>query len=286
MAKKTIIGAVLLLIASATAAFATGVPPLAGKRFHNESASIKLAGPEAEKIEGKLADLERKHGGMQMAVLILESLEGDSIENISLKAAERWQLGQKRRKGVEGDNGLLLVIAVRDRKYRFEVGYGLEQSIPDSLAGTIGRAILVPALRDGRTVEGIDHVIDAIAGVVQAIQEPTPQAAKEEELRIDNSVWAAGIMIVVAAGFGIFHFLLGGLIGLFEGAGFAWFFVGHGALDMLLYAVAGFFLGVAAKIIVRIALEIGISGALGGGSGDGFSGGGGGFGGGGASGSW
>jgi uncharacterized protein len=289
MLRKILFITFCLLTVTATCATALDVPDLAGKRFHNESTSLKPSDAQVQAIEEKLANMEKEYGGMQMAVLIIESLQGESMEDFSLRVAEKWKLGQKRRQGTEGDNGLLLTVAVQDRKYRFEVGYGLEGTIPDGMVGTIGRAVLVPEFREGRYINGIEKAIDAIGSVLQAVHHASAETggtekSKEEDIQIDKSVWAAGIMLLVAAGFGIAHFLLGGAVGLVEGAAFSWVFIGHGFPDLLLCAAAGFFLGMAAKIIVRIAFELGISGALGGRGG--FSGGGGGFGGGGASGSW
>ena len=97
-----------------------------------------------------LLELEQKTTA-QMIVLTINSLEGESIEDISIKIAhEKWQLGQKGK-----DNGVLLLIALQDKKYRFETGYGLEGLLPDSLTGTIGREYLVPYFKKGDYSTGI-----------------------------------------------------------------------------------------------------------------------------------
>ena len=59
-------------------------------------------------------------------------------------AHNRWKLGQKGK-----DNGVLVTLALQERKYRIEVGYGLEGVLPDSLVGSLGRELLVPAFRAG-----------------------------------------------------------------------------------------------------------------------------------------
>ena len=85
-----------------------------------------------------------------MVVLSINSLEGEPIEKFSLTTAEKWALGQKGK-----DNGVLITIAVQDRKYRIEVGYGLEAVLPDSLVGSIGRkcfvAICIKIINEVRT---------------------------------------------------------------------------------------------------------------------------------------
>jgi len=98
---------------------------------------------------GMLQELEQKTGA-QMIVLTVPSTGGVPIEQFALEKAEAWKLGQKGK-----DNGLLMVIAVKDRKYRTEVGYGLESILPDSLTGSIQRAYLVPQFRKGDYTRGI-----------------------------------------------------------------------------------------------------------------------------------
>jgi uncharacterized protein len=97
-----------------------------------------------------LRELEQKTTA-QMVVLTINSLEGESLEDFSLSVAhDRWRLGQKGR-----DNGVLLLVSLQDRKYRFEIGYGLEGILPDSLVGSIGRQYLVPYFRKGDYSTGI-----------------------------------------------------------------------------------------------------------------------------------
>jgi uncharacterized protein len=92
-------------------------------------------------LNGYLQELEQKTG-TQMIVLAVDTTEGIPIEQYAIGKAMSWGLGQKGK-----DNGLLMVVAVKDRKYRIEVGYGLEPVIPDSLAGTIARQYMVPRFK-------------------------------------------------------------------------------------------------------------------------------------------
>jgi uncharacterized protein len=97
-----------------------------------------------------LLELEQKTTA-QMIVLTINSLEGESIDDLSLRVAhDKWKLGQK-----DKDNGVLLLVSLQDRKYRFEIGYGLEGILPDSLAGSIGRQYLVPYFKQGDYSRGI-----------------------------------------------------------------------------------------------------------------------------------
>lgn len=102
------------------------------------------------KLNGYLQELEQKTTA-QLVILTINQLEGESIENLSIRIAhDKWKLGQKGK-----DNGVLLLIALKDRKYRIEVGYGLEGVLPDSLVGSLGRDLLVPYFRTGDYSNGI-----------------------------------------------------------------------------------------------------------------------------------
>jgi uncharacterized protein len=115
---------------------------------------VDIAGIINDDVEANLnkylLELEQKTTA-QMIVLTINSLEGESLEDFSLKVAhEKWRLGQK-----DKDNGVLLLVALQDRKYKFEIGYGLEEILPDSLTGSIGRDYLVPYFKNGDYSTGI-----------------------------------------------------------------------------------------------------------------------------------
>jgi len=118
-----VIGVLLCLaVLLPCAAAALEVPTLKG-RVNDYGAMLP---PEAKsRIETLLKDLEEKDS-TQVVVLTVPSLAGDSLEDFSMRVAERWKIG---RKGL--DNGAILVIARDDRKVRIEVGYGLEGRLTD-----------------------------------------------------------------------------------------------------------------------------------------------------------
>lgn len=109
------------------------------------------------RLNAMLKDLETKTTA-QVVVLTLNSLEGEPIETFTHQTAVKWGIGRKGK-----DNGVLITVAVKDRKYRLEVGYGLEATLPDSLVGSIGRQYLVPNFRKG----------DFATGIVAAVTEVT-----------------------------------------------------------------------------------------------------------------
>jgi len=111
---------------------------------------------EISYLNQKLADFERQTTN-QIAVLLIPSLDGDSLEDYSIRLADKWRIGHKGK-----DNGVILLIVKRDRKLRIEVGYGLEAVLPDGLAGSIIRHKIAPFFRKGQFFEGINQGLDAI----------------------------------------------------------------------------------------------------------------------------
>lgn len=114
-----------------------------------------------KQLDNLLRDLEQKTTA-QVVILTVKSLDGQDINLFSLQTAEQWKIGRKGK-----DNGLLFVVAIQDRKYRFEVGYGLEAVLPDSLVGSIGRKILVPYFKQGQYAEGITAATGAVLKVLE-----------------------------------------------------------------------------------------------------------------------
>jgi uncharacterized protein len=281
------------------AAAAMEVPALRG-RVNDHGGMLS---PETEsRIETLLKELEEKDS-TQVAVLTVPSLEGDSLEDFSMRVAERWKIG---RKGF--DNGVILVIARDDRKVRIEVGYGLEGRLTDLTAGRIIRDRIVPEFRAGRFDQGVLNGVVALAEVVRGefqapAQPPTgPPASGVEDLmpfvlvflflvymmgRVSRPLGtAAGGFLMPFLGHMAFAPGLGMLLGL-GGIGLV---VGY-----VLASIAGASSSGGPRYPGRGSGRGGYGGfpidfPRGGGGfstgGGGFSGGGGGFGGGGASGSW
>ncbi|MHB8418228.1 MAG: TPM domain-containing protein [Myxococcales bacterium] len=119
--------------------------------------------------------------GVQLGFLLVPSLQGEPIEDFSIRVAERWKLGTK-----GPDNGLLFVVARDDHQMRIEVGGGLEGKLPDVLAGRIVDGTLRPAFREGRygpgLLEGAAEALAAIGGQTQAV----PSGLSARRLLTDN----------------------------------------------------------------------------------------------------
>ena len=95
------------------------------------------------------------------AILMVNTLEGDSVEAAAEKTFRLWELGTK-----GTDNGLLILVALKDRRMRIEVGYGLEGAIPDIRAKEIVSSVLVPRFREKQYFEGLTQALAAANLVV------------------------------------------------------------------------------------------------------------------------
>jgi len=144
-------------ISAAAAAAAPGVPRPTG--YVNDLAHLLDPAARAA-LEARLAAYDRATGN-QIAVAIFPDLGGDPIEDFTARLEEAWKVGRKGR-----DNGVLLLIALRERQVRIEVGYGLEGKITDADAGTIIRRDIAPAFREGRYADGVNAAVTALIGLI------------------------------------------------------------------------------------------------------------------------
>ncbi len=202
-------------------------------------------------IEPKLVDLETK-SGIQLVVATVNSLEGREIEPYANALFRNWKLGEKIK-----NNGVLLLVAPKERRVRIEVGYGLEGTLTDALGKVIITNAITPRFKAGDFSDGISRGIDDIITVLTT---DASEWEKRPSLRLDNHPasdpvnWVIILIVIVV------------VVLLIVSPGFRWFFF---------------------NVALNILLSSGSSGSgSGGSSGGGFSGGGGSSGGGGASGSW
>src|SRR5499427_8074555 len=136
--------AALLLLAAlaAPAAAALPIPPAPDHRI-NDYANV-LSAAERDRLEDKLRARERESSN-QIVVAIFRSLQGENLEDYSIRLAQAWRIGQK---GL--DNGVIFLVFLDDRKMRIEVGYGLEPTLTDAVSSSIIRNVVAPRFREGR----------------------------------------------------------------------------------------------------------------------------------------
>src|ERR1041384_5108515 len=102
----------------------------------------------------------QRAAGVQMALVTFRSLEGEPIEDVANTIARAWGVGQKGK-----NEGILLLLAIQDRKSRLEIGYGLEPILPDGLAGSVLREMR-PALRQQAYGEALKAAAETLGNAV------------------------------------------------------------------------------------------------------------------------
>jgi len=136
---------------------------------------------EVSRLESKLR-VYRDSTSNVIAILTLESLQGETVEYVAERVFNTWRMW-------EGDrqNGVLILASRQDRALRIEVGYGLEGAIPDILAGQIIREILTPGFRQEQYGSAFNAATDQLmrlaAGEYEAIEQ-LPESNVDEVIRV------------------------------------------------------------------------------------------------------
>lgn len=188
-----------------------------------------LSASTAINLQTSLEQLEAEDG-TQIAVLIIPTLNGESLEEYTLRVAETWKLGQE-----DKDNGALLLVAIEDREMRIEVGYGLEDRLTDLMTGRIITERIIPAFRNGDLDSGVQAGVEAMISAARG-ENPFVGAAAgnasdiaplagtssdhtEKDTEEGNLVIAlAGLSVLFGLVFG--KFLISAGLGAAIGAGF------------------------------------------------------------------
>jgi uncharacterized protein len=299
--RGVILGALLWLVAALAPAFAQALAPVPSLTAPVTDLTGTLTPDQASALEAKLRAFEQAKGS-QVAVLIVPTTQPEEIEQYSIRVVDQWKLGRGK-----VDDGVLVLVALNDRKVRLEVGYGLEGALPDATANRIIQQDILPSFKRGDYYGGINTGVDRVMRVIDG--EPLPEP--------EFSPPAAGIpglfnllpflFIFAIVGGSIFRRMFGRVGGALATGGLV------GFLTWMLISILG--ISVVAGIVAFVFALLGgmggggprggsngwysqrhgggwgYPGGFGGGGGGGFGGGGfggggGGFGGGGASGGW
>ena len=261
---------VLLFAVAATLAahaFALDVPPPPAQWF-TDAANV-VDSSQASALNEKLRDFEQSSGA-QFIIYVFPSLEGESMEDFTIRCAEKWKVGNKKY-----DNGLILFVFVKERKIRIEVGYGLEGTVTDAMSSRVIRDYIAPHFKEGDYAGGLNAGADALIALITKKEAPVAPVQTTQRSRRSRATDGCAIPPALII-FGVI-FLIFVLPRMMSGrrtssgcGGCFWpmFFLGGGGRGITFGGGGG--------------------GGWGGGGGGfgGFSGGGGSFGGGGASGGW
>lgn len=250
------------------AAYALDVPKLTG--YINDYGS--MLSPQAKAtLELELRAFEHSDS-TQIVIVTIPSLQGEVLEEFSVKIAEAWKIGQKGK-----DNGIIFLVSKEERKLRVEVGRGLEGKLTDLMAGRIIDLVVKPRFKrgdfDGGFITGAHALIDATRGEFKADQ----QAGKRQRAQGSQGISRLFTFVIFL---GIVLLMLGSVSKYLAGVAGA---IGLPAIVSLLLSPVGL---IAAIILAVVGLVAGLilpslfsAGGRGGGFGGGFYGGG--FGGGG-----
>jgi uncharacterized protein len=154
-----------------TAAAAQEFPKLTGRVVD----AADILPPEVEARIAARSEAIEKQTTAQLVVATVPSLDGYEIEDYGYRLGRAWGIGQKRDGKGNGDNGVILLVAPKDRKVRIEVGYGLEPILTDALSSVIIQRAIIPEFRAGNMPAGVEAGFDAIAKQVEL---PPEEAAK------------------------------------------------------------------------------------------------------------
>ncbi len=143
----------------------------------------------------------------QIAVVIIPSLKGNSIEDVGLQIGREWGVGGQ----AEKDNGVLILVAKNDRKIRIEVGYGLEGAISDNTASSIIENTIRPNFREDNYYRGLTDAVDEIIKAAEGRYTAPKGYGKGKGLKI----WHIFLVIIFIS------ILLGIIGGGGRGGGFA-----------------------------------------------------------------
>ncbi|MBD0443153.1 TPM domain-containing protein [Acinetobacter nosocomialis] len=254
-----------------------------------------LSEAEKQQLNQKILNLYQQ-GKAQIGIVIVPTTGQEDIFDYALRVGEKWQLGSSKR-----DNGLLIAVAVNDRRIQILTGYGLEGVLPDIVASRIIRNQITPYFKQAQYAQGLNAGVDEIGRILNLDPEVAQQAAQDlkerqhqaaEEQQAKQTTLTMALFILIAGIVG--SFIVGRPLSASTAgvaAAVAGFVNGAGLVTSLLLGFGIFFLLITS--IAQLILQAILSGSGGGGRGGGFGGGGGGygggggrFGGGGASGSW
>lgn len=164
--------------------------------------SPRMVNDFAGVLDGNVEYLEAKlrayndSTSTQIVVVTVSSLNGYDIADFSYRLAESWGIGQKGK-----NNGLMILVAPNERKMRIEVGYGLEEFVPDAKAKWIIENIMKPAFKQGDYAGGINGAIDEIinraSGAYTRDGSETDKVAKKGTTRITIAIVILVILYLI-----------------------------------------------------------------------------------------
>lgn len=137
--------------------YAQNIPQATG--WVNDFAGV-ISPEYKEKLNSLIEELEQKTAA-EIAVVTIDSISPYGEIEYARLLFDNWKPGKKGK-----DNGVLVLLAVKERRWRIETGYGIEGILPDGLCGEIGRNYMVPYFKEGKYGEGLYYGVASIANII------------------------------------------------------------------------------------------------------------------------
>lgn len=134
----------------------------------------------------------------QIAIVIIPSLQGNSIEDVGLQIGREWGVGGQ----AEKDNGVVILVAKGDKKIRIEVGYGLEGAVTDYVASSIIQNTLRPNFREENYYRGLTEAVDEIINAAAGRYTAPEGYGKKDGIKKWHIILAAIIIWMIIGGIG------------------------------------------------------------------------------------
>lgn len=209
--------ALLACTCAASAAWAADPAITAPTGYVNDTAAVM--GSWAEKTEALCREIERDTGA-EVAVLTVKTTGGTHPQQYAQQVADRWKVGKKGK-----DNGVLILVAVDDRKLWIATGYGVEGVLPDGKVGEIRDRHMTPAFRQGSYGYGIYLGVRAVGDVLRGgpaapLASPPPQEVPRPQSWLERNLFPLSILVglVLFIVLTLYSFL-SFFFGLFRGGG-------------------------------------------------------------------
>src|ERR1700748_2659291 len=158
--------------------------------------SNKLSLSEISQLNNKIENLNKTTKN-EYGVLLLASMDGESIEDVANATFNHWGVGKK-----SLDNGILLVISFKERKTRIETGRGVEQDLPDLAASDLLQNVLKPQLKAGKVYDGINDTIDSCSSKIVSRAAEKLKPVSNTDSSDDNFGWFFLVLICGVLGVG------------------------------------------------------------------------------------
>ncbi|MBF4984882.1 TPM domain-containing protein [Nonlabens mediterrranea] len=127
----------------------------------------------------------------QIVVFIVKSTKGDDISMVSTQWGQKWGIGQEKE-----DNGIVILLAVEDRKVDISTGYGIEYRMTDLLSERIINGVMIPQFKAGNYYAGLNDGVDAIFKVLMG------EFTESRDFTKEDFPWSSLII------FGVFLFFI------------------------------------------------------------------------------